>query len=77
MATLMERAAALERQVAVLEKQRDEDKDVRDEILAKVTLIEHEMTRYRGFLGGVAFLGACFVTAATLFKDWLMDHLFR
>lgn len=84
MATLMERAAVLERQVAVIEQQlvvlerlREEDKEVRDAILEKVTHIESEMTRYRGFLGGVTFLGACLVTAATLFKEWLIEHLAR
>jgi hypothetical protein len=33
------------------------------------------MTRYKGFLGGVAFLASGIAVFLTIFKDWLAKHL--
>ena len=38
--------------------------------------IKDEMTRYKGFLGGIAFLGSGVVVCLTLLKDWLAKHIF-
>ena len=35
--------------------------------------IRHEMTRYKGFLGGCIFLLSCIWTAALTFKDTLFQ----
>ena len=55
--------------VAVLEAQMEGVQAKEDAILEKLDRIEKEMTRYKGFLGGVALLGSCIWAAFVLFKD--------
>lgn len=58
--------------VAVLEAQMEGVQAKEDAILEKLDRIEKEMTRYKGFLGGVAFLGSCLWAAVVLLKDNLL-----
>jgi hypothetical protein len=60
--------------VAVLEAQMEGVQAKEDAILEKLDRIEKEMTRYKGFLGGVAFLGSCIWAAFVLFKDHVMGR---
>lgn len=60
--------------VAVLESQMEGVQQKEDAILEKLDRIEKEMTRYKGFLGGVAFLGSCLWAAVVLLKDNLLGR---
>lgn len=64
----VERTAVLETKVASLE-------DNHQEMLKIMHEIKDEMTRYKGFLGGVAFLVSCLGVAMTVFKEWIFKHL--
>lgn len=64
----VERLAVIESKVETLE-------DNHKELLKLMHEIKDEMTRYKGFLGGIAFLTSGVVVFLTLFKDWLAKHL--
>ena len=61
--------------IAVLESEVKGLKEDQQEILACMHSIKDEMTRYKGFLGGIAFLTSGVVVFLTIFKDWLVKHL--
>jgi hypothetical protein len=63
----IERIAVLEAEVKALQVDQQE-------ILACMHSIKDEMTRYKGFLGGVAFLASGIGIFLTLFKDWIFKH---
>jgi hypothetical protein len=63
----VERIAVLEAEVKALQVDQQE-------ILACMHSIKDEMTRYKGFLGGVAFLASGIGIFLTLFKDWIYKH---
>lgn len=44
------------------------------ELLRLMHEIKDEMTRYKGFLGGIAFLASGVGIFLTLFKDWIFKH---
>ena len=60
--------------IAVLEAEVRELKADQAQILACVQSVRDEMTRYKGFLGGVAFLASGVGVFLTLFKDWILKH---
>jgi hypothetical protein len=62
--------------IAVLETKVDNLEANHKEMLQLMHDIKDEMTRYKGFLGGIAFLVSCLGIALTLFKDWIMKHIF-
>lgn len=64
----VERIAVLESEVSAL-------KEDQKEILKCMHEIRDEMTRYKGFLGGVAFLISGITVCITLFRDWIADHI--
>ncbi|CAB4147704.1 hypothetical protein UFOVP507_43 [uncultured Caudovirales phage] len=64
----VERLAVIESKVEVLE-------DNHRELLKLMHEIKDEMTRYKGFLGGIAFLTSGVLVFLTLFKDWFIKHL--
>ena len=61
--------------IAVLEAEVKSLKADQHEILICMHSIKDEMTRYKGFLGGVAFIASGIGIFLTLFKDWLLKHL--
>lgn len=61
--------------IAVLEVKVNELQDNHDEMLKLMHEIKDEMTRYKGFLGGIAFIASGIGIFLTLFKDWLVKHL--
>ncbi len=63
-----ERIAVLEAEVGALKKDQDE-------ILKIMHEIKDEMTKYKGFLGGIAFLVSGLGVFFTLFKEWIIKHL--
>lgn len=68
MSTENERLAILETKVTALE-------DNHAEMLKIMHEIKDEMTRYKGFLGGIAFLVSCLGIAFGLFKEWILKHI--
>lgn len=60
--------------IVVLETEVKELKADQQEILACMHSIRDEMTRYKGFLGGIAFLASGVGIFLTLFKDWILKH---
>lgn len=63
--------------IAVLEAEVRAMKEHQDEILKVMNSIREEMTRYKGFLGGIAFIVSCLGVALTVFKDWIVDNILR
>ena len=61
--------------IAILETKVNDLQDNHDEMLKLMHDINDEMTRYKGFLGGVAFIASGIGIFLTLFKDWLLKHL--
>jgi hypothetical protein len=59
---------------AVLEVKVQELQDNHDEMLKLMHEIKDEMTRYKGFLGGIAFIAGGIGIFLTLFKDWIIKH---
>jgi hypothetical protein len=68
MADLNERLAIIETKVEDLEANHKE-------LLKLMHEVKDEMTRYKGFLGGVAFIASGIGIFLTLFKDWILKHL--
>ena len=68
MSEYSERIAVLETQVKALQENHEEMLELMHEI-------KDEMTRYKGFLGGIAFIASGIGIFLTLFKDWLLKHL--
>lgn len=60
--------------IAVLESEVKDLKKEQDEILKCVQNIHSEMIRYKGFMGGIAFLASGIGIFLTVFKDWLTTH---
>lgn len=63
-----ERIAVLEAEVSAL-------KEDQKEILKCMHDIKDEMTKYKGFIGGIAFIASGLSVFFTLFKDWISKHL--
>jgi hypothetical protein len=68
MSDMNERLAVIETKVEDLEQNHKE-------LLKLMHEIKDEMTRYKGFLGGIAFLASGVMICLTLAKDWLLKHL--
>ena len=66
-------ADSLER-IAVLEAEVEKLTTSQKEILECIHAVRDEMLRYKGFLGGVAFLASGIGIFLTVFKDWLLHH---
>jgi hypothetical protein len=60
--------------IAVLEAEVKGLKEDQAEILKLMHEVKDEMTRYKGFLGGIAFLASGVGIFLTLFKDWILKH---
>ena len=61
--------------IAILETKVNSLQDNHDEMLKLMHDIKDEMTKYKGFLGGIAFIASGIGIFLTLFKDWLLKHL--
>lgn len=66
--TIRERIAKLELAAETQEK-------TNQIILEKLSSIQNELLRYKGFLGGVAFLASSLWIAVTMFKDYIIQHI--
>jgi ABC-type antimicrobial peptide transport system permease subunit len=45
------------------------------EILTTLKEMQGELTKYKGFLGGVTFVGSCILISITLLKDVILHKL--
>lgn len=63
-----ERLAVLETKVQSLENQNSE-------VLKQLTEIKDSLSKYKGFIGGVVFLGSCLYYMITFGKEWLFKKL--
>lgn len=61
--------------IAVIETKVEDLEENHAELLKLMHEIKDEMTRYKGFLGGVAFIASGIGIFLTLFKDWIIKHL--
>ena len=61
--------------IAVLEQRMRAQEDGTTAILTELRGIRDEMTRYKGFMGGVAFIASGMAILAGLFKEWVLDHV--
>ena len=61
--------------LAVIETKVEDLEENHAELLKLMHEIKDEMTRYKGFLGGVAFIASGIGIFLTLFKDWIIKHL--
>jgi hypothetical protein len=64
----LERLAVIETKVETLEENHKE-------LLKLMHEIKSEMTKYKGFLGGIAFIASGIGIFLTLFKEWIIKHL--
>lgn len=61
--------------LAVIETKVEDLEENHAELLKLMHEIKDEMTRYKGFLGGVAFIASGVGIFLTVFKDWIIKHL--
>ncbi len=61
--------------IAIIETKVEDLEDNHKELVRLMHEIKDEMTRYKGFLGGVAFIASGIGIFLTLFKDWIIKHL--
>ena len=61
--------------LAVIETKVEDLEQNHKELLKLMHEVKDEMTRYKGFLGGVAFIASGIGIFLTLFKDWILKHL--
>ena len=61
--------------LAVIEAKVEDLEANHKELLKLMHEVKDEMTRYKGFLGGVAFIASGIGIFLTLFKDWILKHL--
>lgn len=45
-----------------------------DEILKRQGKMEQELSKYKGFIGGISFVVSCVIVFMTFGKDWLLSH---
>ena len=70
----MAESTVLER-IAVLEAKVQEIRDDHQAILSQLKEINGSLIKYKGFVGGVAFVFTSVVTFISMGKEWLLAHL--
>lgn len=68
-----ERLAVLETKVNTLSEQHGELSKTLNEALGILRRQESELTRYKGFLGGVTFLASAMWAAVLMLKDYFIS----
>lgn len=66
---------SLAERVAVLEEKIENVETTQEAILKKQQEILDSLTKYKGFVGGIAFVFSCAVTFLSFAKDWVLQHL--
>lgn len=65
----------LQERVAVLEEKQRQGDEKLDKVLTMQQSMMDQMTRYKGFIGGVTFLGSCLWAVVIFGKEWLTIKL--
>lgn len=60
--------------VAVLEAQNETLKETLEAVFSEVKSINAQLTRYKGFLGGIFFILGGLPVLWSLLKDWILRH---
>lgn len=60
--------------IAVLEAEVRAMKANQEDILQCMQGIRDELTRYKGFIGGIAFMVSALGVALTIFREWIIKH---
>lgn len=60
--------------IAVLEAEVRSLKEDQQEILTCIQGVRDDMARYKGFIGGMAFLASGIGVFIGLFRDWIIKH---
>ena len=58
----------------ILEHDVNELKSNQEKIIEMLQGVKDEMTKYKGFLGGIAFITSGLLVFVTLLKDWFFNH---
>ncbi len=66
---------SLPERVAVLESKMDIVEYNQTLILKELKEINESLTKYKGFVGGVAFVATSIATFLSFAKDWVLAHL--
>jgi ABC-type uncharacterized transport system fused permease/ATPase subunit len=61
--------------IAILESTSEETKQTLEAIDKKLDQLHADMTRYKGFLGGVTFVGSCVMAFLALGKEWILSRM--
>jgi len=61
--------------IAVVESKVENLEDSHKELLKLMHEVKDEMTKYKGFLGGIAFLASGVGIFLTVFKEWVWKHI--
>lgn len=67
---------SLESRVAVLESKMEKVEVSQELILQGQAELKEALIKYKGFLGGIAFVASALVTFITMSKDWFL-HLVK
>jgi len=66
---------SLVERVAVLEAKVENVEENQKLMLLKQQEILENLTKYKGFIGGIAFVASCLITALSFAKEWVINHL--
>jgi hypothetical protein len=61
--------------IAVLEQRLQTLEDGHEKIMDKLEHIDMNMTKYKGFLGGIAFIASALWAFVQISKEWLVNHI--
>lgn len=61
--------------IAVLEAKVQEIRNDHADILEQLKEINGSLTKYKGFVGGVAFVFTSVVTFISMGKEWILAHI--
>jgi hypothetical protein len=56
--------------VAVLEANHETMMSLQQQALTELKAVREELTRYKGFVGGITFIISCVVVSLGIIKDW-------
>jgi hypothetical protein len=66
--SIAERVAVLEAEVKII-------KEHNLLVLSQLTTINDSLIKYKGFVGGIAFVATSIVTFVSFAKEWVIAHL--
>lgn len=61
--------------IAVLESKVETVEENQRLILTELKAVNESLTKYKGFIGGIAFVATSVITFVSIAKEWLITHL--